>query len=52
MEQMALQQESAYERLYRWSQSQCRAMTSNSLDISPIQQQALKALQNRIVLFK
>ena len=51
MEQMALQQESAYERLYRWSQSECRAMTSDSLDILPIQQQALKALQNRPVLF-
>ncbi|XP_078489282.1 conserved oligomeric Golgi complex subunit 6 [Ciona intestinalis] len=51
MEQMALQQESAYERLYRWSQSQCRSMTSDSLDINPLQQQALKALQNRPVLF-
>ena len=51
MEQMALQQESAYERLYRWSQSECRAMTSDSLDILPIQQQAMKALQNRPVLF-
>ncbi|CAK8682972.1 unnamed protein product [Clavelina lepadiformis] len=51
MEQMALQQESAYERLYRWSQSQCRTMTSDSLDITPMQQQAMKALQNRPVLF-
>uniref|UniRef100_H2Y655 Conserved oligomeric Golgi complex subunit 6 n=1 Tax=Ciona savignyi TaxID=51511 RepID=H2Y655_CIOSA len=51
MEQMALQQESAYERLYRWSQSQTRSMTSDALDITPLQQQALKALQNRPVLF-
>nr|CAB3232563.1 conserved oligomeric Golgi complex subunit 6 [Phallusia mammillata] len=51
MEQMALQQESAYERLYRWSQSQCRSLTSDAIDITPIQQQAMKALQNRPVLF-
>jgi len=52
MEQMALQQESAYERLYRWTQSQCRMMTSDSLDVTPTQQQAMRALQNRPVLFR
>jgi len=51
MEQMALQQEAAFERLYRWNQSQCRSMTSSTLDVTPMQQEAMKALQGRLVLF-
>jgi len=51
MEQMALQQETAFERLYRWSQSQCRSMTAQNFDITPMQQEAMKLLQSRSVLF-
>uniref|UniRef100_H0V0I0 Conserved oligomeric Golgi complex subunit 6 n=1 Tax=Cavia porcellus TaxID=10141 RepID=H0V0I0_CAVPO len=36
MEQMALLQETAYERLYRWAQSECRTLTQESCDVSPV----------------
>ncbi|XP_076448028.1 conserved oligomeric Golgi complex subunit 6-like [Babylonia areolata] len=52
MEAMALQMESAYERLYRWTQNECRILTSDSPDISPVLCQAMEALQDRPVLFK
>ncbi|XP_004711326.1 conserved oligomeric Golgi complex subunit 6 [Echinops telfairi] len=52
MEQMALLQETAYERLYRWAQSECRALTQESCDISPVLTEAMEALQDRPVLYK
>ncbi|XP_077014146.1 conserved oligomeric Golgi complex subunit 6 isoform X2 [Tamandua tetradactyla] len=52
MEQMALLQETAYERLYRWAQSECRALTQESCDISPVLTHAMQALQDRPVLYK
>uniref|UniRef100_H0XGE1 Conserved oligomeric Golgi complex subunit 6 n=1 Tax=Otolemur garnettii TaxID=30611 RepID=H0XGE1_OTOGA len=52
MEQMALLQETAYERLYRWAQSECRTLTQESCDISPVLTQAMVALQDRPVLYK
>ncbi|XP_049709333.1 conserved oligomeric Golgi complex subunit 6 isoform X4 [Elephas maximus indicus] len=52
MEQMALLQETAYERLYRWTQSECRTLTQESCDISPVLTQAMEALQDRPVLYK
>ncbi|KAH3820573.1 hypothetical protein DPMN_122317 [Dreissena polymorpha] len=52
MESMALHQESAYERLYRWAQNECRTLTSESPEVSPILCQAMLALQDRPVLFK
>ncbi|KAM5311541.1 conserved oligomeric Golgi complex subunit 6 isoform 2-T2 [Glossophaga mutica] len=52
MEQMALLQETAYERLYRWAQSECRALTQESCDVSPVVTQAMEALQDRPVLYK
>lgn len=52
MEQMALLQETAYERLYRWAQSECRALTQESCDISPVITHAMEALQDRPVLYK
>uniref|UniRef100_A0A7N5JUM9 Conserved oligomeric Golgi complex subunit 6 n=1 Tax=Ailuropoda melanoleuca TaxID=9646 RepID=A0A7N5JUM9_AILME len=52
MEQMALLQETAYERLYRWAQSECRTLTQESCDISPVLTQAMEALQDRPVLYK
>lgn len=52
MESMALHQESAYERLYRWAQNQCRLVTQDTPDISPLLCQAMEALQDRPVLLK
>nr|DBA32579.1 TPA: hypothetical protein GDO54_000361 [Pyxicephalus adspersus] len=52
MEQMALLQETSYERLYRWAQNDCRTLTQESCDISPILSQAMDALQDRPVLYK
>ncbi|XP_021051298.1 conserved oligomeric Golgi complex subunit 6 [Mus pahari] len=52
MEQMALLQETAYERLYRWAQSECRALTQEACDVSAVLSQAMEALQDRPVLYK
>ncbi|XP_053140952.1 conserved oligomeric Golgi complex subunit 6 isoform X2 [Hemicordylus capensis] len=52
MEQMALLQETSYEQLYRWAQGECRALTQESCDISPVLSQAMEALQDRPVLYK
>ncbi|XP_043927592.1 conserved oligomeric Golgi complex subunit 6 isoform X2 [Protopterus annectens] len=52
MEQMALLQETSYERLYRWAQSDCRTLTQESCDIPPVLAQAMEALQDRPVLYK
>ncbi|CAF0848110.1 unnamed protein product [Rotaria sordida] len=52
MEQMALHQESAYERLYRWLQSECRLLTTESPEISTLIGEALDGLKERQVLFK
>ncbi|GFO15592.1 conserved oligomeric Golgi complex subunit 6 [Plakobranchus ocellatus] len=52
MESMALHQESAYERLYRWAQNQCRLVTQDTPDVSPLLCQAMEALQDRPVLLK
>lgn len=51
MEQMALHQESAYERLYRWTQMQCRTLTSDSVETPELLQKGMKYLQERPVLF-
>ncbi|XP_078401396.1 conserved oligomeric Golgi complex subunit 6 isoform X1 [Cetorhinus maximus] len=51
MEQMALLQETSYEKLYRWAQAECRTLTQESCDISPAQAQAMEALQDRLVLY-
>ncbi|KAH9514306.1 Golgi transport complex subunit 6 [Bulinus truncatus] len=52
MESMALHQESAYERLYRWTQHQCRQVTQDTPDVSYLLCQAMEALQDRPVLLK
>ncbi|GCB73625.1 conserved oligomeric Golgi complex subunit 6 [Scyliorhinus torazame] len=51
MEQMALLQETSYEKLYRWAQAECRTLTQESCDISPAQTQAMEALQDRLVVY-
>ncbi|XP_071838293.1 conserved oligomeric Golgi complex subunit 6-like [Apostichopus japonicus] len=52
MESMALHQETAYERLYRWTQGECRSLTSDSVDVTSIHCRAMEALQDRPVLFR
>ncbi|KAK9411176.1 Conserved oligomeric Golgi complex subunit 6 [Crotalus adamanteus] len=48
MEQMALLQETSYEQLYR----ECRALTQETCDVSPVLAQGMEALQDRPVLYK
>lgn len=52
MESMALHQEAAYERLYRWTQGECRLLNVDSPDVAPRLCQAMESLQDRPVLFK
>ncbi|XP_015674182.1 conserved oligomeric Golgi complex subunit 6 [Protobothrops mucrosquamatus] len=52
MEQMALLQETSYEQLYRWAQGECRALTQETCDVSPVLAQGMEALQDRPVLYK
>ncbi|XP_049582311.1 conserved oligomeric Golgi complex subunit 6 [Syngnathus scovelli] len=52
MEQMAVLQEEAYEQLYRWAQNECRGLSQETCDISPILTQAMEALQDRPILYK
>lgn len=52
MESMALQQEAAYERLYRWTQNECRLLNVESLELNPLLSQAMQSLRDRPVLFK
>ncbi|CAG0888778.1 unnamed protein product [Cyprideis torosa] len=49
MEQMALVQEAALERLFRWSQAQVRSLRAEP---SPLLARAMKYLQERPILFK
>ncbi|XP_015930993.1 conserved oligomeric Golgi complex subunit 6 [Parasteatoda tepidariorum] len=52
MESMALQQEAAYERLYRWTQSECRLLNIDSPELNPLLCQAMESLQDRPILFQ
>ena len=52
MESMAIQLESAYERLYHWTQNQCRLMTGEIPDFNVNLRCALKELKKRPVLFQ
>lgn len=52
MEAMALHLESSYERLYRWTQDECRSLTGDLPDLSGLLSRAMAALEDRPVLFK
>lgn len=52
MEAMALHLESSYERLYRWTQDECRSLTGDLPDLSGMLSRAMAALEDRPVLFK
>ena len=53
MEKMALYQESAYEKLYKWTQYESRTSFGNdSIEVSSLMTKALRALMLRPVLFQ
>lgn len=53
MESMALYQETAYEKLYRWTQHESRAsFGGDSIEVSSLMSKALQALMHRPVLFQ
>ncbi|XP_071798111.1 conserved oligomeric Golgi complex subunit 6-like isoform X2 [Asterias amurensis] len=52
MECMALHEETAYERLYRWIQGECRGLTGDSVEVTALHCKAMVALQDRGVLFR
>lgn len=52
MEQMAMHLEEGYERLYHWTQAQCRAMTSDTPPSSATLRRALTELGGRPILHK
>jgi hypothetical protein len=52
MEGMAAQQETSFERLYRWTRMTCRSLTQATPDHPTILVAALRALRNRSVLFE
>eukprot|EP01025_Chloroclados_australasicus_P062035 TRINITY_DN8145_c0_g3_i1.p1 TRINITY_DN8145_c0_g3~~TRINITY_DN8145_c0_g3_i1.p1 ORF type:complete len:639 (-),score=78.14 TRINITY_DN8145_c0_g3_i1:421-2337(-) len=53
MDEMAMHQETAYERLCRWVQAQCRALGDSDIpEVPAALSQATKALRERPVLFK
>lgn len=52
METMALHQEVAYERLYRWIQNECRLLNAETSDCNPMLCEGFASLQDRPILFK
>ena len=52
MEAMAMHLEEGYERLYHWTQAQCRTMTSDLPSSTSILQRALQELKERPILYK
>ncbi|KAJ3056818.1 Golgi transport complex subunit 6 [Rhizophlyctis rosea] len=52
MESMALYQETAYEKLFRWAQGECRAMNRDFPEVTQPMKEAMGALKRRPVLFQ
>eukprot|EP00054_Salpingoeca_dolichothecata_P024694 m.169099 g.169099 ORF g.169099 m.169099 type:complete len:652 (-) comp25102_c0_seq3:54-2009(-) len=52
MESMAALQEAAFEKLYRWTQSACRSLTSDSPDAPALLCRAMHSLRARPILFQ
>ena len=52
MESMALYQETSFEKLYRWTQEECRGLTGDIPDVSGALCRAVAALEDRQVLLK
>ncbi|RUS17455.1 oligomeric Golgi complex subunit 6 [Endogone sp. FLAS-F59071] len=52
MESMALYQDTAYDKLFRWTQYECRSFGRDSLEVGGSMKNAMKALKQRPVLFQ
>lgn len=52
MESMALYQDTAYDKLFRWTQYECRSFGRDSLEVGGSMKSAMKALKQRPVLFQ
>lgn len=52
MESMAIYQETAYEKLFRWAQTECRSMNRDSPEVTQAMKDAMRALKRRPVLFQ
>ena len=52
MEEMAMHLEEGYERLYHWTQSNCRSMTGELPPSSPLLRRSLQELKGRPILYK
>ncbi|RNA32100.1 Conserved oligomeric Golgi complex subunit 6 [Brachionus plicatilis] len=51
MEQMAINQETAYERLYRWMQNECRLLCNDTVEINDFMSTAFFTLTQRPILY-
>eukprot|EP00124_Ichthyophonus_hoferi_P001365 Ihof_evm13s68 gene=Ihof_evmTU13s68 len=52
MDSMSLLVEMAYERVYRWTRAECRGLSRESPEITPIFHRALHTLRDRPALFR
>eukprot|EP00123_Amoebidium_parasiticum_P015477 comp22991_c4_seq1/m.36606 comp22991_c4_seq1/g.36606 ORF comp22991_c4_seq1/g.36606 comp22991_c4_seq1/m.36606 type:complete len:801 (-) comp22991_c4_seq1:43-2445(-) len=52
MDNMTLLQETGYERVYRWAQSECRGLSRDTPEITPIFRRALQTLRDRPALLR
>jgi hypothetical protein len=52
MDTMSMLQETAYERLYRWVQQECKNLDRESPDITQLLQRGVKTLRHRTAFFK
>ncbi|TPX48201.1 succinate---CoA ligase (ADP-forming) [Synchytrium endobioticum] len=52
MERMSSYQDLAFDKLFKWAQSECRSMNRDSPEVSPALRAAMKALKQRPVLFQ
>ena len=52
MNLMAMYEETAYEKLYRWVQAECRLMKNEAPEVTIELKQGMVALKQRPVLFQ
>ncbi|KAJ3155200.1 Golgi transport complex subunit 6 [Geranomyces variabilis] len=52
MERMASFQETAFDKLFRWAQSECRSLNSDAPEVTASLRNAMRALKERPVLFQ
>ncbi|KAI8819828.1 oligomeric Golgi complex subunit 6 [Fimicolochytrium jonesii] len=52
MEKMSSYQETAFEKLFRWAQNECRSLNSDAPEVTASLKNAMRALKERPVLFQ